>query len=251
LKIEVVGIGSELLRYTLNTNLISIAQYLESISMKVSKAIIVPDDHGLIVSSLGQSLGFADIVIVTGGLGPTFDDITKEAVADVLGKPLVYSQDLMDTILEYCNTRHLSIPDSVKRMAYVIEDSKVLPNKHGSACGLICKTNSGKMVILLPGPPFEMNPMFQADVIPYLKKNVSAAPMKRFIIKVGGLPEVNVEEIVKPVIEAKYKDVNVTFSILVNYACIYLRGVVSADNYDVIDTTIDLIQKKYVFSFAG
>jgi nicotinamide-nucleotide amidase len=166
---EIVSIGSELLRgQILDTNTAYLAQSLNLIGFNVSLHTSVGDDYDQMKEVISDALTRSDLVIATGGLGPTEDDLTREAIADLTGVPLVFKQELMDQIETVFRVRGYRMPDSNRKQAFIPEDAIPIPNDIGTAPGFMVKKKS-KLLVALPGVPKELEYLFTKAVIPYLK----------------------------------------------------------------------------------
>lgn len=167
---EIICVGTELLLgQIVNTNAQYLSQRLASLGIDLYFQTTVGDNLNRLKGAIDIALKRSDILIFTGGLGPTSDDITKEAVCEYFGKKLILNQEVLDKIEKYFKHRGVKMPEINKKQAYVPEGSIILENRHGTAPGFIIE-NDGKIAILLPGPPFEMQPMFEEYVVPYLEK---------------------------------------------------------------------------------
>jgi nicotinamide-nucleotide amidase len=205
MKISVLCIGDELLRgSTTNTNLAKIGQSLGAVALFPVMEMAVKDTGESIVDALDVLYARSDIIISTGGLGPTSDDVTKTIVAEYFSLKLNNNAKIAEKIKSFWSVRRLGkMPPSVLNQALVPEGAQVLENRTGTAPGLIVKNaKSGKTIIMLPGPPHEMTPMLEEFVVPYLK-SVSKDRLYTELIYVSGLPESSVEEKVAPLISSE------------------------------------------------
>ena len=195
IKIEIMAIGSELLTpHSQDTNSLYLTERLNDLGLEVSYKTIVGDEWDNLVLSIKQALSRADIVLAMGGLGPTKDDRTREAFASVLERKLIYNKKLLQKIEERFRRRGLRMPPVNKKQAYVFEDAKALDNKKGTAPGLLMDTGA-KIIILLPGPPHELKPMFDTSVWPYLQKLRKKYTARR-TLKITGLTESKIETLI-------------------------------------------------------
>lgn len=166
---EIICVGEELLMgNTLNTNAQFLSKRLLELGIDVHSQTVVGDNAEAIKKAVSLALKNNDLVILTGGLGPTEDDITKEAVAEVLGKRLVLHKESLEKIEEYFLKTGRTMPENNKKQAKLPSGSIVIPNFNGTAPGCIVEDGK-KKVILLPGPPGELVPMFNNSAAPYLK----------------------------------------------------------------------------------
>lgn len=196
---EIICVGTELLLgQILNTNSQYLAQKLAELGIDLYFQTTVGDNMERLKMAIDIATKRSDILIFTGGLGPTSDDITKEAVADYFGLTLVLDEDVLRRIEKFFERRQVKMPEINKKQAYVPEGAKVLHNKNGTAPGLIIEKD-GKIAILLPGPPFEMQPMFEEGVLPYLEK-FSKQKIYSRVLKFVGIGESSIEEALKDLI---------------------------------------------------
>lgn len=165
---EILSVGTEiLLGDILNTNSRYLSQELAKLGISVLRHTTVGDNADRLAAALGTALERSDIVIATGGLGPTADDITRDVCCSVMGFELEFNQGIADKIKAYFESKSIDMPESNLRQAYVPKGGVFFENNNGTAPGLGMKKN-GKCVVILPGPPYEMAPMYQESVVPYL-----------------------------------------------------------------------------------
>ncbi|MCL2197946.1 MAG: competence/damage-inducible protein A [Defluviitaleaceae bacterium] len=197
---EILTVGTEiLLGNIVNSNAAFLSQELAKLGIAVYTHTSVGDNHGRLAAAMGQAMGRADIVITTGGLGPTLDDITKPVAADFFGLEMEIHAASHERILERYKGR--ALPENVERNALVPKGASVLPNDNGAAPG-ICIERDGKTLIMLPGPPYEMQPMFKNYGVALLKKNATRVFVSR-TIKIIGMGETAVESQLRDLIEAQ------------------------------------------------
>lgn len=197
--VELISVGTEILMGNIvNTNAAYLSEKCAELGMSIYHQVTVGDNEGRLFKAVETGLERADIVILTGGLGPTEDDITKEVAAKVLGKALIEDARTRERIAEYFKGReNNAIPESNWKQAMVIEDSIILDNDNGTAPGMIGERKdaegNSKRVILLPGPPNEMKPMFENAVIPYLQQ-LNPYVFYSEMVKICGIGESQAEE---------------------------------------------------------
>lgn len=193
--IEIMAIGSELLTpHFQDTNSLYLTQRLNELGREVSFKTIVGDDWNELTLCINDAISRSDLIIAIGGLGPTRDDLTREAFAYVLSRKLLFREELLQRIKERFERRSLEMPDINKKQAYVIEGSEVLPNKNGTAPGLWLEIGK-KIITLLPGPPHELKPMFDDFVWPKLKK-LKVEHASHAVLKTTGLTESEIESLI-------------------------------------------------------
>jgi nicotinamide-nucleotide amidase len=193
-RIEIIAVGSELLTpYYQDTNSLYITERLNELGMEISFKTIVGDSHKDLSDCIRDSLARADIIFLIGGLGPTEDDRTREVVASTLGKKLVFEKKILQKIKQRFERRGFKMPSVNKKQAHIIEGSSILVNEFGTAPGLWLETDE-KLLILLPGPPHELKPMFANHVILKFLEFQKHYGTKR-VLKTAGLTESKIESL--------------------------------------------------------
>ena len=199
MKACILAVGSEMLTpFKVDTNSLAITDRLNTIGYDVRVKAIVGDDVDELSSIVASALGWADLVIVTGGLGPTEDDLTRDAVARVLGVPLDLDDRIVENLRERFAKRGITMTDNNRRQAMVPRGATVLENPNGSAPGLLLKREKTTL-LLLPGPPREMKPMLEAVIASHLAPNATGAGLFRRVLKITGRPESEVDAIAQPI----------------------------------------------------
>ncbi len=201
--VELISVGTELLLGNIvNTNAQYLSEQCASLGLSLYFQTVVGDNKERLESTIELAISRSDIVILTGGLGPTNDDITKESVANVCGLPLIMDEATKKDIEEYFkNSIYKEIPESNWKQAMIPEGAITLKNDNGTAPGLIVKKGK-KTIILLPGPPNELYPMFQEKVIPYLTQSQPQV-ITSTTVKICGIGESQVEDRIKNLIESQ------------------------------------------------
>jgi nicotinamide-nucleotide amidase len=196
---EIIAVGSELLTPDrVDTNSLYLTDQLNGIGVEVRRKSIVGDDRALLAAEVRSALANAEIVIVTGGLGPTEDDITREAVADALGRPLVFRQDLLDTLMERFQRLNRKMADNNRRQTFVVQGAEALPNPRGTAAGQWIE-DGGRVVLLLPGPPHELKAMFEAECLPRLIRRLPPQAIGTRFYRVACMGESDLDQLISPV----------------------------------------------------
>ena len=235
---EVLGIGTELLLGDIaNTNAQFLSRELAALGITVYGHTAVGDNHARLSAALEYAFSKADMVVACGGLGPTLDDITKEVAAEYFGREMVLCEDSWQAIQKRFAGRKLS--ENVKRNAMVPEGSIILPNNHGSAPG-VCLEQDGKLLILLPGPPHELEPMFTGHVVPFLRKKTNLAFVSR-TLKIVGVGESQVETILSDLIKTQTNPTIAPYAKLTEVA---LRITASAPNETAAEKLIEPVAKE-------
>ena len=229
LSAEIIAIGSELLTPDkTDTNSLWLTEKLNDIGIEVKLKTIVGDDGTRLEEAVRDAMRRSEIVITTGGLGPTEDDITRQFAAKAVGRELVYHDDIEAHLRERFRNWGREMPDINKRQAYVIAGADVLPNPNGSAVGMMAELD-GKILAILPGPPRENQPMFTDHVFPKLKAIAGEVYVKRRILRVSGMGESAVDEIAAP-IYTLYRGVQT--SILFNRSEVEIHIAARGDSFD-------------------
>ncbi|MCS1410723.1 MAG: Nicotinamide-nucleotide amidohydrolase PncC [Verrucomicrobia subdivision 3 bacterium] len=177
MQIELINTGSELLLgRVLNTHQQWIGRRLADLGYEVARQIAVPDTGDAIRQAVAEALSRSDLIITTGGLGPTSDDRTRDLIAELLNRSLTENIDVMRHITGFFKRRNRPMPDSVKVQALIPEGAKVLMNQCGMAPGLAMTDssfgNKKRFLLMLPGPPSELRPMFDQQALPWLQDDV-------------------------------------------------------------------------------
>jgi nicotinamide-nucleotide amidase len=213
LSAEIIAVGSELLTpEKTDTNSLWLTEKLIGIGVEVMLKTIVGDDESRLEEAIRDALKRSDIVITTGGLGPTEDDVTRQVSARAAGRAVVYRPELENELRERFRRWGREMPEINKRQAYVIDGADVLPNPHGSAVGMLLNSD-GKFLVVLPGPPREMKPMFKDHVLERLRSVAGDVRVVRRILRVSGMGESAVDELIAPIYKS-YRSVQT--SILFN-----------------------------------
>ena len=209
LSAEIIAIGSELLtpRFT-DTNSLYLTEQLNSTGIAVAMKTIVGDDEIYLEQAVRRALERTPLVITMGGLGPTEDDITRKVVARVLQRQLVLNDEILARLQKRFKSRGVEMPANNARQALVLTGSEILENNHGSAPGLWISAERNH-VILLPGPPSELKPMFEASCMPRLRKMSGGVVLARAVFRTAGLPESALDAKIGP-IYTKYKNPETT-----------------------------------------
>jgi nicotinamide-nucleotide amidase len=196
-RLEVLNTGTELLfGSVLNTHLSFFAQQLFPLGLRVQRQVTLPDGS-VIRDAVLESAARCQIILITGGLGPTTDDVTRETVAELTNRPLSYDDSIFQKIRARFQRRGLPLSERVSRQAYVPEGAVVLANDFGTAPGLYIPAGNGMPhLFLLPGPPRELAPMFTTYAVPILRGLVPMNDLHARIFRTTGLGESYVEKMV-------------------------------------------------------
>ena len=195
MKAEIMGIGTELLMGELNdTNAGWIATRLPPLGITLQWVTLVGDDLEQLTQAFRQGLERSDIVFTTGGLGPTQDDLTREAVAAALGETPAVQESMVEELRQYFRSRGQDMPSHNVKQAWLIPSAQFIPNRNGTAPGWWAERD-GKRIVIMPGPPVEMQAIFREQVEPRLKELVTEEVTITRNVKTMGLGEASVDEI--------------------------------------------------------
>lgn len=252
---EIIAIGSELLAPDrTDTNSLWLTEQLNRLGIEVKLKTVVGDDDARLEEAIKDATRRSKVVITTGGLGPTEDDITRKVTARALGRRLLLNEDLLAEIRQRFQSFGVAMPERNSRQAMVIEDAQVLPNPNGTAPGMFID-HKGTAIVLLPGPPREMKPMFENHVASKLASRAGSQKVVRRMLRVAGMGESAVDEKIAP-IYSQYENPQTT--ILFNQSEIEIhltaRGRTEADAEALLDRVSEQIEERLgnsVFAFAG
>jgi nicotinamide-nucleotide amidase len=206
---EIIAVGSELLTpFRTDTNSLWLTDKLNSVGVEVKLKTVVGDDDARLEETIRDALKRSSVVVLTGGLGPTEDDITRKIAARALGRRLSLDEKVLEEIKEKFLHFGRKMPDINARQAMVVEGAEVLPNPNGTAPGMYVE-HEGRVVVLLPGPPREMKPMFESRVLARLSERAGQVRVARRVLRVAGLGESAVDERIAPVY-TQYKNPQTT-----------------------------------------
>ncbi len=197
---EIIAVGTELLLGNIaNTDAQMISQALSELGINVYYHSVVGDNPERLTKAVELAKSRADIIITTGGLGPTFDDLTKQTLAKCFGKSLILNEDELNKIRAFFEKRGSQMTHNNEQQAYLPEGCTVLENDWGTAPSCAFEAD-GKHIIMLPGPPRECRPMMYERAVPYLKK-LSDACIVSHEIKIFGMGESSVEDKIRHIAE--------------------------------------------------
>ena len=247
---EIIMVGSELLLgQIIDTNSAYLAQELAKVGINLFYKTTVGDNRGRMIEVLRVALGRADIIITSGGLGPTEDDLTREVIADVVGEPLEFRQELYDQIEALFKRHGFTMSPNNRKQAFIPRNALAIENPVGTAPGFIAE-KGGKHIITLPGVPRELKFLTQAFVIPYLREKFSLGELNisSRVLKICGMGESRVD--------AKVGDLlrdwsNPTLGILAEPAQILLRITARAENVSEAKVKIAQMEDEIRGRFGG
>ena len=209
--VELISVGTELLLGNIvNTNAAYLSEKCADLGLSCFYQSVVGDNEERLSGVLKTALERSDIVILSGGLGPTEDDLTKEVSAKVMGRELSMHEPSKKRIEEYFSSRNLELTENNWKQAMVPEGAIVLDNENGTAPGVIME-GEGKKVILLPGPPNEMIPMFEKQIMPYLSGS-DLGMIYSQTVKICGVGESKAETMIKDMIDSQTNPTIATYA---------------------------------------
>lgn len=232
--VELISVGTEiLLGNIVNTNAAFLSEECAKLGLDCFYQTVVGDNADRLSETLKLALSRADIVVLGGGLGPTQDDLTKEIAAKVCGRELFLDEDSKKHIEEYFRKKNTEIPDNNWKQAMIPEGSVILPNPNGTAPGVIIEYGEQR-IILLPGPPNELIPMFREQVVSYLHNFLSCTIISK-TVKVCGIGESSVEKQIEDLINAQ---TNPTIATYAKTGEVHMRVTASAESAKAADKLI-------------
>ncbi|KYC59663.1 hypothetical protein B4098_0037 [Heyndrickxia coagulans] len=245
---EIIAVGSELLLGQItNTNATFIAAQLAEIGVDVYYQTVVGDNAERLEAAIRTAEGRADLLIFTGGLGPTKDDLTKETIASHIGKKLVTDEDAMRSIEQFFIRTKRKMTENNKKQALVIEGSKVFPNDHGMAPGMLAKSRN-HYYMLLPGPPHELEPMFIHYASPAIQDELETIEkIESRVLRFFGIGESQLETEIRQILETQS---NPTVAPLAKEGEVTLRITAKHQSVATANQMIDQVEKE-ILQIAG
>jgi len=240
MKACVIAVGSEMLTpFRVDTNSLFVTERLNTIGVDVRMKAVIGDDVGELAAVFQGALAWADVVVITGGLGPTADDITRDGVARVLQLPLDEHESVVARIRERFARRGLTMPEINRRQGMVPRGATLLENPNGTAPGLWLE-HGRTAIVLLPGPPREMKPMFESVVRDRLGPRSGGRGLFRRVLKITGRTESDVDATAQPVYGRWLShEVPISTTILAVMGQIELHLTASAASREVADRALD------------
>ena len=220
---EIIAIGSELLgSQRLDTNSLYLAGQLSALGVELVAKFVVGDERARVAETVRRSMAASEIVILSGGLGPTEDDVTRDAVAAALGRAQRFDEEIFRQLRERFERTGRKMAEVNKRQAFVIEGAEILTNDRGTAPGQWIDA-SGASIILLPGPPHELKAMFEQQCLPRLEKRVPKQIIRSVVMRVAGMSESDLDQLISPVYK-KYENPTTTVLAAAGDIQVHLRA---------------------------
>jgi nicotinamide-nucleotide amidase len=196
---EIIAIGSELLTpQKIDTNSLYLTDQLNALGVEVVRKTVVGDERERLMDTILGAVARSQIIVLTGGLGPTEDDLTRDAVASALGRSMVFHQEICDWLEARFKSFGRTMVEINRRQAYIVEGAEILPNDRGTAPGQWIDHNK-VVLMLLPGPPNELKAMFQKQCLPRLEKLLPPQVLRMRLFRVVGMPESDLDQLIAPV----------------------------------------------------
>jgi nicotinamide-nucleotide amidase len=254
MKAEIISIGDELLiGQVINTNASWIGEQLTMAGIKVYQAVSIADDYNHIFEALELAGKRADVVLITGGLGPTKDDITKKTLCDFFGAKPVFNEQVFEDVKEIFRVRGRKVTELNRKQAEVPDNCTVIRNVHGTAPGMWFE-KEGKIFVSMPGVPFEMRPMVTDYIIPELRKKFSLPAIYHKTVLTQGVPESEMAAMIEEWENALPSNVKLAY--LPQPGIVRLRLTASGNNRDDLVTVVEkeIVRLKeligdYIFGF--
>ena len=240
MKAVILAVGSEMLTpFRVDTNSLFITERLNTIGYDVRLKAVVGDDVGELARLVADALAWADLIVFTGGLGPTEDDVTRDAVARALDVPLDLDEMIVERLRERFARRGMTMPEINRRQAMVPRGAIVIPNANGTAPGLWIERGRTAL-LLMPGPPREMKPMLEAVIEERLAPKAAGHGLYRRVLKITGRAESDVDAHAQPVYgKWTAADIPITTTILAVLGQIELHLTARAASREVADAALD------------
>ncbi len=220
---EIIAIGSEMLSgERVDTNSLYLTAELNKLGVEVVTKCVVGDDRDRLAAQVRQSMSRSPILILSGGLGPTEDDVTREAVAQALDRKLTFDDGIAEWLAQRFAAAKRKMAEVNKRQAYVIQGADILSNDRGTAPGQWLE-ESGAVAMLLPGPPHELKAMFQRHCLPRLARIVPRQAIRTLFLRVAGMGESDLDQLIAPVYK-KYENPVTTILAAAGDIQIHLRA---------------------------
>lgn len=196
---EIIAVGSEMLTpKRVDTNSLFLTEHLNDLGIEVTTKYVVGDDRTRLIETIQTAAARSQVVILSGGLGPTEDDLTRDAAAEALGRRLIFHEDIATNLEARFAKMGRVMPEINKRQAMVIEGADILPNDRGTAPGQWVD-HQNTWLILLPGPPHELKAMFIQQCLPRLSERVPKQAIETLIFRVAGMSESDLDQTISPV----------------------------------------------------
>ena len=196
---EIIAVGSEMLTHKrVDTNSLFLTEQLNNLGVEVTAKHVVGDDRERLAGTIRRSIDSAQFVLISGGLGPTEDDLTRDAVAVAIHRRLVFNEAICDGIEQRFRAMNRAMPEINKRQAMVMEGAWILANDRGTAPGQWIE-ESGSVLMMLPGPPHELKSMFTKQCLPRLERILPPLAIRTLELRIAGMSESELDQAIAPI----------------------------------------------------
>lgn len=220
---EIVAVGSEMLTpERVDTNSLYLTGELNNLGVEVVTKYVIGDHLERLRDAVRHAIARSEILIISGGLGPTEDDLTREAVAHALDRKLIFHQEISDALEQRFARLNRKMAEVNKRQAFIIDGAAILPNERGTAPGQWVE-ESGAVLMLLPGPPHELKAMFERECLPRLARLVPRLVIRTICLRVAGMGESDLDQLIAPVYK-RYRNPATTILAAAGDIQVYLRA---------------------------
>jgi nicotinamide-nucleotide amidase len=240
LKTEIISIGTELLLGDIiDSNSKYLAEKLNALGYDINYITTVGDNKNRLIEIFEKALKRSELIISTGGLGPTDDDLTREVISEVNCRPLKIDYFLEEKIRDFFYKKNYIMPKNNIKQAYLPDGAKAIPNHWGTAAGILLET-ANNIIISMPGVPREMKKIFDIEVIPYLKEKNNMI-IKSRVLKLFGIGESRLEELIKDILD---RQINPTIALLAGNGEVKIRITAKGDNIYEKEEKIKIVEDK-------
>ncbi len=244
MNVSIITVGDELLiGQVIDTNSAWMGQKLNELGFPLTEILSVSDDHWAIIDALYREFQKSDIILMTGGLGPTKDDVTKKAICDFFKVDMVFHEETYERILKMFSRRNIPFLESHKEQCYMPTNATILNNDLGTAPGMWFEKD-GKILVSMPGVPFEMKHLMETKVLQEMKKRYQGPPILHLTIRTCGLGESTIADMIKDIEENLPPGVKLAY--LPDIAQVRLRYSISGKPQKEMETTLDELKNKTV-----
>lgn len=244
---QIVSIGDELLiGQTINTNAAWIGQKLSEVGVAVNKVVVIGDAEQAIRDAIDRAMRETELTLVTGGLGPTHDDITKKTVVEYFGGTLKFHPDILDRLRQAFKRRGLEMPAVNENQAWLPDNAEILPNHKGSAQGMLFKKD-GCMCVVMPGVPHEMKYIMENSVLPMLRQRSDGLVIRHQTWRTSGVPESTLFELLGDISELEQHG---KLAFLPKYSGVDIRLTVKAESTEEAEAHVQFVEQR-IMAKAG
>src|SRR5215467_7331155 len=220
---EIIAVGSELLTaQRVDTNSLFLTDQLNGVGVEVVTKCVVGDDLNRLAEAIRRAVVAVSFIIISGGLGPTEDDLTRDAVAQALDRKLIYHPEIAEQLEQRFAQMKRKMAEVNRRQAFIIDGAEILPNDRGTAPGQWIDEGDVS-IMLLPGPPHELKAMFSRQAMPRLERKVPRQSIQTLVMRVAGMAESDLDQLISPVYK-KYENPATTILAAAGDIQVHLRA---------------------------